>query len=122
VGKYYSLFDNLDKILDLDVDEESEKLINKLIDVRDSLHQCKIQSKINRDKYVLEYAFERLGGKLGDVINYIDIYGKSRAIVFEDTQMMRVNIIVMGTRFLQSVKIGIIKGYVCLDTCKWSLK
>jgi len=114
--------DNLEKFLEQDVDEESEKFINKLIGVRENLHQCEIESKINRDKYVLEYAFEKLGGKLGDVINYIDIHGKSRAIVFEDTQMMGGNITVMGTRFLQSGEIGTRKGYVCLDSDQWSLK
>jgi hypothetical protein len=114
--------DNLDKFLDQDIDEESEKFINKLIGIRENLHQGEIESKINRDKYVLEYACQKLGGKLGDVVNYIDIRGRERAIVFEDTAMMGENITLMGTRFLQSGKIGIIKGYVCLDTCKWNLK
>ena len=114
--------DNLDKFLHQDLNEESEKFINKLMGVIENLHQCVIESKINRDKYVLEFACQKLGGKLGDVVNYIDIRGKKRAIVFEDTEMMGENITVMGTRFLQSGKIGIIKGYVCLDTCKWNLK
>jgi hypothetical protein len=114
--------DNLDKFLHQDLDEESEKFINKLIGVIENLHQCVIESKINRDKYLLEYACQKLGGKLSDVINYIDIRGKDRAIVFEDTQMMGGNITVMGTRFLQSGKIGILKSYVCLNSSQWSLK
>lgn len=111
--------DNLTKFLDLDIGEESKIFIANLAKVSLDLNRASADAIVKRDKLVLEYALAKIGGQLGDVIDYEDFCGRKRAIVVEEADMNGDNIAVSGTRFLQSGRAGIRKDYVFLDTYSW---
>jgi len=115
--------DNLAKFLDLDIGEESKKFINKMVDINVALNLAYDQSKEKSDELALDYALKKLGGKRGDILDYIDINGKERAIVVKDAHLISGgDVAVTGTRFLKSGRIGRFGDYVYLDTFSWKLR
>ncbi len=114
--------DNLVKFLDLDIGEERKIFLSKLFEINIALNLAYSKAEHIRDTLALEYALMKLGGKLGDVVEFVDNKGRKRAIVVEQAQMLGENIAVTGTRFLQSGKIGKLKDYVCLESNQWQLK
>jgi len=106
----------------LDVSEESKISINKLYEINVALNLAYSKAETIRDKLALEYALMKLGGKLGDVIEFVYFKGKKRDIIVEQARMLGESIAVTGTRFLQSGKIGKLKDYVCLESNLWQLK
>ncbi|MCW8864234.1 MAG: hypothetical protein OQK09_13765 [Colwellia sp.] len=114
--------DNLVKFLDLDIGEENKNFINKLNDISIALNRANEELEAERDNLVLVYALAKLGGKLGDIVDYVDLFGRKRAISVENAQLMGDNIAVTGSRLLKAGKIGTRGDYVCLDTFSWKLR
>ena len=114
--------DNLVKFLDLDIGEESKTFISKLFEVNIALNLAYSKAEKIRNSSALEYALTKLGGNIGDTIEYVDIKGKNCAIIVEEARMLGENISINGTRFLQSGKVGKLKYYVCLESNQWRLK
>lgn len=114
--------DNLTKFLDLDLGEENKTFINNLNNVATTLKQAYIEAEAKRDNLVLKYALAKLGGNLGDIIDYLDFQKRKRAIVIEDAQLWGEGITVMGSRLLKTGKVGVRGDYICLDTFSWKLR
>lgn len=114
--------EGLAKFLDLDIGDENKIFINNLNNVGTKLKQAYIEAEAERDNLVVQYALAKIGGKLGDVIEYIDCHKRNRAIVLEDARLSGEHVAVMGARLLQSGKIGVRGDYVCLDTFSWQLR
>jgi hypothetical protein len=114
--------DNLTKVLDLNIAKESKAFIKNLTKFYIDLNQTYVVLKVKRDNLVLEYALAKLGGKLGDLVEYIDMCGRERVITIEGVQLMEGRIFITGTRLLKTGKIGIRSDYVCLDTFSWNLR
>ena len=69
----------------------------------------------------IEYAEMKVNGKVGDIIYFIDYFGRRRAIIIEKASMHGQDVLVFGKRYLKSGKIGQMVGFVDLEVNQWQL-
>lgn len=109
-------------LLKLNISPESKEILFGLVDVATALDKAYEELKLRRDDLVLEYALAKIGGKLGDIVDYVDRSGKNCAIVIESAYMFERDVCIYGTRFLKSGHLGSSQGVVNLSNKHWQLR
>lgn len=112
---------SFNKIKDLDISEESNTFFENLANVSDTIDRSYAELMAKKEELLLEYALAKLGGQLGDIIYFIDDYGKQRAIIIEYAYRFGEDVAIYGTRFLKSGRKGKLEGSVRLELNKWRL-
>ncbi|MCK7633673.1 MULTISPECIES: hypothetical protein [Shewanella] len=114
--------ESLSPLLSLDISSESKQLLSSLVDTASVLDKTYKELELKRDEIVLEYALALVGGKLGDIIDYVDHTGKNCSLVIESAFMYGTDVSIYGTRFLKSGHIGKTQGSVYLGNMSWALR
>ena len=134
---YYKVFDRLgewDKVMDgyidlanlldlnLDIDEENRAFIRNIVSIEAALNRRLSDIEAEKNKLAFEYGLAKFGGKVGDVVDCIDNRGTKCAMVVEGFEMMEEDVLVHGTRFLKSGRLGQLKSSFSLEKSKWQLR
>ncbi|WP_205352166.1 hypothetical protein, partial [Vibrio cholerae] len=121
-GRILGSSSNIAPLLKLDISDESKQVLSSLVDVAAALDKTYEELEVKRDELVLEYALAKVGGKLGDIVDYVDNSGKNCAIVIESAYMFGHSIYIYGARFLKSGGLGRSQGSVNLNSTHWQLR
>lgn len=114
--------DGLSKILNLDISADSKKFFKNLTNVSATLNKMLTELEVKNNEATLEYALFLFGGKLGDVVDYIDNSGRNCAIKVESAHMFGDGAAIYGTRVLKSGCLGVKQDSVNLNNKNWKIR